>query len=74
MSKTADKTYLQNENVKCRKRITGVQSLRAQADKKRILVICKKLFKEQENLDLIEGMVEDLVIEDETVKRELILN
>lgn len=28
----------------------------------------QKVVKEQENLDLIEGMVEDLVIEDQTVK------
>ena len=28
----------------------------------------QKVVKEQENLDLIEGMVEDLVVEDQTVK------
>ena len=46
----------------------GVQSLRAQADKKAYPRYMQKVVKEQENLDLIEGMVEDLVIEDQTVK------
>ena len=67
MSKTADKTYLQMKMLNTAKG-PGVQSLRAQADKKAYPRYMQKVVKEQENLDLIEGMVEDLVIEDQTVK------
>ena len=67
MSKTADKTYLQMKMLNTAKG-PGVQSLRAQADKKAYPRYMQKVIKEQENLDLIEGMVEDLVIENQTVK------
>ena len=67
MSKTADKTYLQMKMLNTAKG-PGVQSLRAQADKKVYPRYMQKVVKEQENLDLIEGMVEDLVVEDQTVK------
>ena len=67
MSKTADKTYLQMKMLNTAKG-PGVQSLRAQADKKAYPRYMQKVVKEQENLDLIEGMVEDLVVEDQTVK------
>ena len=67
MSKTADKTYLQMKMLNTAKG-PGVQSLRAQADKKAYPRYMQKVIKEQENLDLVEGMVEDLIIEDQTVK------
>ena len=46
----------------------GVQSLRAQADKKVYPRYMQEVLKEQENLDIIEGMVEDLIVEDNCVK------
>ncbi len=67
MSKTADKTYLQMKMLNTAKG-PGVQSLRAQADKKAYPRYMQKVIKEQENLDLVEGMVEDLVVEEGTVK------
>ena len=67
MSKTADKTYLQMKMLNTAKG-PGVQSLRAQADKKAYPRYMQKVIKEQENLDLVEGMVEDLIVEDQCVK------
>ena len=67
MSKTADKTYLQMKMLNTAKG-PGVQSLRAQADKKAYPRYMQKVIKEQKNLDLIEGMVEDLIVEDHVVK------
>lgn len=67
MSKTADQTYLQMKMLNTAKG-PGVQSLRAQADKKAYPRYMQKVIKEQKNLDLIEGMVEDLVVENQTVK------
>lgn len=67
MSKTADRTYLQMKMLNTAKG-PGVQSLRAQADKKAYPRYMQKVVKEQENLDLIEGMVEDLIIENQCVK------
>lgn len=67
MSKTADKTYLQMKMLNTAKG-PGVQSLRAQADKKAYPRYMQKVIKEQENLDLVEGMVEDLEIKDGTVQ------
>lgn len=67
MSKTADKTYLQMKMLNTAKG-PGVQSLRAQADKKQYPRYMQKVLQEQENLDILEGMVEDLIIEDKCVK------
>lgn len=67
MSKTADKTYLQMKMLNTAKG-PGVQSLRAQADKQAYPRYMKKVLQQQENLDIIEGMVEDLIIEDNYVK------
>ena len=46
----------------------GVQSLRAQADKKAYPRYMQKVLKKQEHLDIIEGMVENLIVEEQTVK------
>ena len=67
MPKTADKTYLQMKMLNTAKG-PGVQSLRAQADKKVYPRYMQEVLKKQENLDIIEGMVEDLIVEDNCVK------
>ena len=67
MGKTADATYLQMKMLNTAKG-PGVQSLRAQADKKAYPRYMQEVLKQQENLDVVEGMVEDLIIEDYVVK------
>ena len=67
MAVTADKTYLQMKMLNTAKG-PGVQSLRGQADKIKYPRYMQKVLKEQENLDIVEGMVEDLIVEDNTVK------
>lgn len=67
MSKTADKTYLQMKMLNTAKG-PGVQSLRAQADKKAYPRYMQEVIKNQQNLDLVEGMVEDLIVENQCVK------
>lgn len=67
MGKTADATYLQLKMLNTAKG-PGVQSLRAQADKKAYPRYMQNILKQQENLDIVEGMVEDLLVERETVK------
>ncbi len=67
MGKTADATYLQMKMLNTAKG-PGVQSLRAQADKKAYPRYMQNILKQQDNLDIVEGMVEDLIIEDDTVK------
>jgi len=67
MGKTADATYLQMKMLNTAKG-PGVQSLRAQADKKAYPRYMQNILKQQDNLDIVEGMVEDLIIEDQTVK------
>ncbi len=67
MGKTADATYLQMKMLNTAKG-PGVQSLRAQADKKAYPRYMQEVLKQQENLDIVEGMVEDLIIEDYVVK------
>ena len=67
MAKTADATYLQMKMLNTAKG-PGVQSLRAQADKKVYPRYMQNVLKEQENLDIVEGMVEDLMIDQDTVK------
>jgi len=67
MGKTADATYLQLKMLNTAKG-PGVQSLRAQADKKAYPRYMQETLKQQNDLDIVEGMVEDLIIEDQTVK------
>lgn len=62
MGKTTDATYLQMKMLNTAKG-PGVQSLRAQADKKAYPRYMQKVLKEQENLDIVEAMVEDLIVE-----------
>ncbi len=67
MGKTADATYLQMKMLNTAKG-PGVQSLRAQADKKAYPRYMQNILKQQENLDIVERMVEDLVIDNQCVK------
>lgn len=67
MGKTTDATYLQMKMLNTAKG-PGVQSLRAQADKKAYPRYLQKVLKEQENLDIVEAMVEDLIVEGDECK------
>lgn len=67
MGKTADATYLQMKMLNTAKG-PGVQSLRAQADKKAYPRYMQDVLRKQDHLDIVEGMVEDLIIEDNTVQ------
>lgn len=67
MGKTTDETYLQMKMLNTSKG-PGVQALRAQADKKAYPRYMQNVIKNQENLDVLEAMVEDLIVEDHTVK------
>ncbi len=67
MGKIADKTHLQIKMLN-RSKGPAVRSLRAQADKILYPKEMLKALQNQENLDLLEGMVEDLIIEDNVVK------
>ncbi len=67
MGRSADATYLQLKMLNTAKG-PGVQSLRAQADKRVYPRYMQNVLKKQENLDILEGMVEDLIVEDQKVK------
>ena len=67
MGKIADKTSLQMKMLNSSKG-PAVRSLRAQVDKVTYPQEMLKTLKSQENLELLEGMVEDLIVEDKTVK------
>ena len=67
MGKTTDATYLQMKMLNTAKG-PGVQSLRAQADKKAYPRYMQRVLKEQENLDIVEAMVEDLIVEGDECK------
>jgi len=66
MGKIADKTALQMKMLNSSKG-PAVRSLRAQVDKVTYPQEMLKTLKSQVNLELIEGMVEDLIVEDKTV-------
>ena len=66
MGKIADKTALQMKMLNSSKG-PAVRSLRAQVDKITYPQEMLKVLKSQDNLELFEGMVEDLIVEDKTV-------
>ena len=66
MGKVADKTHLQIKMLNSAKG-PAVQSLRAQGDKIAYPKEMLKTLKEQENLEIREGMVEDLIVKDNKV-------
>lgn len=67
MSKTTDQTYLQMKMLNTAKG-PGVQSLRAQVDKKKYPRYMQEVLKNQTNLDIVEGMVEDLILSNKVVE------
>ena len=67
MGRSADETYLQLKMLNTAKG-PGVQSLRAQADKKAYPRYNQNILKQQDNLELLEAMVENLIIENHQVK------
>ena len=67
MGINADKTLLQMKMLNSSKG-PSVHSLRAQADKITYPQVMLKTLKSQENLEILEGMVEDLIIDNKKVK------
>ncbi len=67
MGISADACYTQMKMLNTAKG-PGVQALRAQEDKVKYPKYMQQVVKNQENLDIIESMVEDLLVEDHTVK------
>ncbi|MDD3809015.1 MAG: tRNA uridine-5-carboxymethylaminomethyl(34) synthesis enzyme MnmG [Erysipelotrichaceae bacterium] len=67
MGLSADATYLQLKMLNTAKG-PGVQSLRAQADKMAYPRHMQKVINDQENLEVLQGMVEDLIVSDNAVK------
>ena len=67
MGRIADKTALQMKMLNASKG-PAVRSLRAQVDKVTYPQEMLKTLKEQENIILLEGMVEDLIVENQEVK------
>ncbi len=66
MGKAADNEYLQMKMLNTAKG-PGVQCLRAQADKKRYPHFIQEHLKDTKNLDILEGMVIDLIHDDKSV-------
>lgn len=66
MGRIADKTALQMKMLNSSKG-PAVRSLRAQVDKVTYPKEMLKVLQHQPNLDLLEGMVEDLIVENQTV-------
>ncbi len=67
MGLNIDKTFIQSRMLNTRKG-PAVHSLRTQADKTRYHIEMKKTLENQENLDLVEGEVVDIIVENDTVK------
>lgn len=67
MAKTIDKTHIQMRMLNTGKG-PAVRALRAQADKVLYQQEMKKVIEDEENLDIMQGMVDDLMIEDEVIK------
>jgi len=66
MGRNIDKTYIQIRVLNTKKG-PAVRSLRAQADKKLYHMEMKKTCENTDNLELIQGMVTDLIIEEDKV-------
>lgn len=67
MAKTIDKTHIQMRMLNTGKG-PAVRALRAQADKVLYQVEMKRVIENEPNLDIMQGMVERLIIEDEKIK------
>src|SRR5699024_2262207 len=66
-AKTIDKTHIQMRMLNTGKG-PAVRALRAQADKVLYQQEMKKVIEDEANLDIMQGMVDDLIIEDEVIK------
>ncbi|MGO3723733.1 MAG: tRNA uridine-5-carboxymethylaminomethyl(34) synthesis enzyme MnmG [Staphylococcus equorum] len=67
IAKTIDKTHIQMRMLNTGKG-PAVRALRAQADKVLYQQEMKKVIEDEENLDIMQGMVDDLMIEDDVIK------
>lgn len=67
MAKVIDRNYIQMRMLNTGKG-PAVQALRAQADKPMYIKDMKQILEGQENLTLRQGMVNELIVEDEVVK------
>ena len=67
MAKTIDKTHIQMRMLNTGKG-PAVRALRAQADKVLYQQEMKKVIEDEDNLDIMQGMVDDLMIEDGVIK------
>lgn len=67
MAKTVDKTHIQMRMLNTGKG-PAVRALRAQADKVLYQEEMKRVLEDEPNLDIMQGMVERLIIEDDEVK------
>ena len=67
MAKTIDKTHIQMRMLNTGKG-PAVRALRAQADKVLYQQEMKRVIEDEDNLDIMQGMVDELIIEDNEVK------
>ena len=67
MAKTIDKTHIQMRMLNTGKG-PAVRALRAQADKVLYQQEMKNVIEDEDNLDIMQGMVDELIIEDDEVK------
>lgn len=67
MAKAIDRTHIQMRMLNTGKG-PAVRALRAQADKVLYQQEMKRVIEEEENLEVMQGMVDDLIIEDEVIK------
>ncbi|MGX0848180.1 tRNA uridine-5-carboxymethylaminomethyl(34) synthesis enzyme MnmG [Staphylococcus auricularis] len=67
MAKAIDKTHIQMRMLNTGKG-PAVRALRAQADKVLYQQEMKRVLEEEDNLDVMQGMVDELIVEDDEVK------
>jgi tRNA uridine 5-carboxymethylaminomethyl modification enzyme len=67
MAKVTDKTHIQMRMLNTGKG-PAVRALRAQSDKVLYQQEMKSILEQEENLDILQGMVDELIIEDNEVK------
>lgn len=67
MAKAIDKTHIQMRMLNTGKG-PAVRALRAQADKVLYQQEMKRVLEEEDNLDVMQGMVDELIIEDDIIK------
>src|SRR5699024_11100771 len=67
MAKGTDKTHIQMRMLNTGKG-PALRALRAQSDKVRYQQEMKSILEQEENLDILQGMVDELIIEDNVVK------